>query len=198
MSIDDLAILADALTFALFVTVGGLAAWAVYKASSSRPGLRRSMKVGMSVLAILAVAFAGVAGWPAGDGAEVVAGGVDDRVGRSGTVPMSGPVLARETGPSSPSQSVSGTGVQAPTRAGEADVANSGGDPAGDPTGGATNDHGAQPGAGAQAVSPSSAAPSAPSDGPDGPATDPPGQGGGPEEDGEEPSGHDEDPPPGH
>ena len=44
MSIDDLANLADALTFALLVTVGGLIAWATIRATSRRPNLRRAMK----------------------------------------------------------------------------------------------------------------------------------------------------------
>ena len=48
MSIDDLANLADALTFALLVTVGGLIAWATIRATSRRPNLRRAMKVGLS------------------------------------------------------------------------------------------------------------------------------------------------------
>ena len=64
MSIDDLAILADALTFALLVTVGGLIAWAAIRATSRRPNLRRAMKVGLSSGALLAIGLAGVAMWP--------------------------------------------------------------------------------------------------------------------------------------
>ena len=65
MSTDDLSILADALTFALLVTIGGLVVWGVVRATWRRPALRRAMKVCLSAAALVAVGLAGVALWPA-------------------------------------------------------------------------------------------------------------------------------------
>ncbi|MGZ8596505.1 MAG: hypothetical protein ACXWYJ_12655, partial [Actinomycetota bacterium] len=61
MSTEDLAILADALTFALIVTIGGLILWAVIRSTWRRPALQRAMKVSVSAAALIAVGIAGVA-----------------------------------------------------------------------------------------------------------------------------------------
>jgi hypothetical protein len=65
MSTEDLSILADALTFALLVTIGGLVVWGVVRATWRRPALRRAMKVCLSAAVLGAVGVAGVALWPA-------------------------------------------------------------------------------------------------------------------------------------
>lgn len=65
MTTDDLSILADALTFALLVTAGGLVMWAVARATWHRRRLHRAVKVGMSTTALVAVGLAGIAMWPA-------------------------------------------------------------------------------------------------------------------------------------
>jgi hypothetical protein len=75
MTTDDLSILADALTFALLATGAGLVMWAVARATWRRRGLRRTMKVGMSTTALVAVGLAGIAMWPAArDGVNGIPG----------------------------------------------------------------------------------------------------------------------------
>jgi hypothetical protein len=64
MSTEELAILADALTFALLVTVGGLTVWWVVRLTWRRPALQRVAKVSVSAAALVAVGIAGVAVWP--------------------------------------------------------------------------------------------------------------------------------------
>ena len=86
MSTEDLAILADALTFALIATVGGLILWVVIRSTWRRPALQSAMKVSVSAAALIAIGIAGVAVWaPTREGVTTVAalGGVD--VGRSKT-----------------------------------------------------------------------------------------------------------------
>jgi hypothetical protein len=59
MSIDDLANLADALAFALLVTVGGAISWALAHELSRRPVLRREARAALPGAALLAVVLAG-------------------------------------------------------------------------------------------------------------------------------------------
>ena len=59
MSIDDLANLADALIFALLVTVGGAISWALAHELSRRPVLRREARDALPGAAVLAVVLGG-------------------------------------------------------------------------------------------------------------------------------------------
>jgi hypothetical protein len=90
MSTEDLSILADALTFALLVTIGGLVVWGVVRATWRRPALRRAMRVCLSAAALGAVGIAGVALWPAArQSVTTVAGAAGIDVERGGTSPSS-------------------------------------------------------------------------------------------------------------
>ena len=64
MSTTDLSILADAVTFAILVAIGGAIAYAVARAAWKRHSLRQTAKVGLSAAALVAVGLAGVAVWP--------------------------------------------------------------------------------------------------------------------------------------
>ena len=64
MSTTDLNILADAVTFALLVAVGGLIVYAIARATWKRHALQHTLRVGVSVAALFVVAIAGIAVWP--------------------------------------------------------------------------------------------------------------------------------------
>jgi hypothetical protein len=65
VSTTDLGILADAVTFAILATVGGIVVYAVARTLWRRDAVQQTMKLGLSVAALVAVALAGVALWPA-------------------------------------------------------------------------------------------------------------------------------------
>jgi hypothetical protein len=64
MSTTDLSILADAVTFAILVAIGGAIAYAVARATWKRHSLHPNVRMALSGLALVAVGFAGVALWP--------------------------------------------------------------------------------------------------------------------------------------
>ena len=81
MSTTDLSILADAVTFAILVAIGGAIAYAIARAAWKRRSMHQTAKVGLSAAALVAVGLAGVAVWPtARDGVSSAAGiaGFDD------------------------------------------------------------------------------------------------------------------------
>ena len=87
MSTTDLSILADAVTFAILVAVGGAVAYAIARATWKRRSMHKSVKMGLSGVALVAVGLAGVAVWPsARDGVTSAAaiGGFD--VDSAGTI----------------------------------------------------------------------------------------------------------------
>ncbi|MGZ8632165.1 MAG: hypothetical protein ACXWZF_14575, partial [Actinomycetota bacterium] len=77
MSTTDLSILADAITFAMLVAVGGVIVYAIARSTWKRHALRHTLKVGLSVAALFAVAVAGIAVWPAAREGVNSAAGVD-------------------------------------------------------------------------------------------------------------------------
>ena len=134
MSLDDLSNLADALTFALLVTVSGLIAWTTIKATSRRPGLLRAPKVSMSVAAILAVALVGVAAWPAArETADPAARTDGGRMELGTTVAGAQPLL----GPA-PAQGVRARTLEGSTSTTDADVPSSSSVASGEPGSGST------------------------------------------------------------
>ena len=75
MSTTDLNILADAVTFAMLVAVGGVIVYAIARSTWKRHALRHTLKVGLSVAALFVVAIAGIAVWPAArEGVNTAAG----------------------------------------------------------------------------------------------------------------------------
>ena len=64
MSTTDLSILADAVTFAIMVAIGGAVAYAIARAAWKRRSMPQAAKVGLSAIALVAVGLAGVAVWP--------------------------------------------------------------------------------------------------------------------------------------
>ena len=83
MSPTDLNILADAVTFAMLVAIGGLIVFAAVRSTWKRHVLQHSAKVGLSVLVVVVVVAAGVALWPAAREGVNTAAGVDlDEQGR--------------------------------------------------------------------------------------------------------------------
>ncbi len=103
MTTDDLATLADALTFAMLVTVCGLIAGALIRRMSRRPGLRLGVTVGLCSATLLTAALLGLASLPT---AREGVGTVGEAVvvpGRPRTTPApSGPPVAPEPAPGSP------------------------------------------------------------------------------------------------
>ena len=186
MSLDDLSNLADALTFALLVTVSGLIAWTTIKATSRRPGLLRAPKVSMSVAAILAVALVGVAAWPAArETADPAARTDGGRMELGTTVAGAQPLL----GPA-PAQGVRARTLEGSTSTTDADVPSSSSVASGEPGSGSTIHPSADPDHDPQAA-PSSLPDSG--DASDGLPDAPPGH------DDDTPPGHDDDDtPPGH
>jgi len=74
VSIHDLEILADAMVFAVLVTIGGVISWVFGRELSRRHGLRRDMRVALAGAALIAVGAAGaVIRSSAGDAVPVVA-----------------------------------------------------------------------------------------------------------------------------
>jgi hypothetical protein len=63
MTNTDLSILAEALAFALVITIGGAVLYAVARATLRRTG-RQMLMAGLPVVALIAVALAGTAVWP--------------------------------------------------------------------------------------------------------------------------------------
>ena len=183
MSIDDLAILADALAFALIVTIGGLTSWALSRELSRRPGLRREVRVALSCAALLAVALAGGAMRPtAGDGVDVVAKAVVGPGGLRATNPSSEPREVPEPIPASPSDDGMPRRLEGSLGTeGAVEHSTLGG---GGGSGGPGEDPSTGPGPGTD-TSPSPSPSPTPVDPPDGPPANPPGQppgldGGGP------------------
>ena len=77
MSTTDLNILADAVTFAMLVAVGGVIVYAIARSTWKRHALRHTLKVGLSVAALFVVAIGGIAVWPAAREGVNTAAGVD-------------------------------------------------------------------------------------------------------------------------
>jgi uncharacterized membrane protein YgcG len=77
MSTTDLNILADAVTFAVLVSIGGLIVYAVARSTWKRHALGHSVKVVLSVAAVVAIAIGGVVLWPAAREGVNTAAGVD-------------------------------------------------------------------------------------------------------------------------
>ena len=197
MTIDELAILADALAFAMLVTIGGLTSWALSRELSRRPGLRRQVRAALSCAALLAVVLAGVAMRPtAGDGEVVVAkaavgpGGLraTNLSSESREAPLAVPTSRPEGGILRSFEGSLGT-------EGAVEHSTLGG---GDGSGGHGDDPSTGPGPGTD-TSPDPSPPPSTIDPPDGPPADPPGQdsGGPPGLDGGGPPGQDGEGPPG-
>jgi hypothetical protein len=99
MTNTDLSILADALAFALVITIGGAVLYAVARATLRRTS-RQMLMAGLPVVALIAVALAGTAVWPFARGSVNEALGVRlDEQGRPiatadrpgmGDLPLSG------------------------------------------------------------------------------------------------------------
>ena len=168
MTTDDLSILADALTFALLVTAGGLIMWAVARATWHRRRLNRTAKVGMSTTALVAVGLAGIAMWPAArDGMNGIPGlGTLNDQAESPGPKASSPDLVPPPpkGRSEPGPEAAPTSTAASS---DAPVADTGG--------------GSGPSSGDQATDPPTVPPTVPpvidsTDPPTGPPTDPPTQ----------------------
>src|SRR5688572_29477616 len=101
MSIHDLSVLASALLFAVLVMSGGLLAWQLARAMWLPPSRRRAIRVGLSAGAIVAVAIAGSAMWPAAlDDDAPVAQGIEGTGSPRSTDDSSQPVI-ESTVPSS-------------------------------------------------------------------------------------------------
>jgi hypothetical protein len=194
MTIDDLAILADALAFAMLVTIGGLTCWALSKELSRRPGLRRQVRAALSCAALLAVALTGVAMRPTAgdgvDGVDVVAKAVVGTGGLRATnlssesrqVPVPVPTSPSDGGIPRRLEGSLGTEVERSTLG------------SGDGSGGHGDDPSTGPGPGTDTSPGPSPSPS-PIDPPDGNPDDPPDQP--PGQDGDGPPGLDGGGPPG-
>jgi hypothetical protein len=82
MSTSDLNLLADVLAFAGLVALGGLIVtlvdnYAVESFAWTRQAIRRTLRIGVSIAALVAVSLAGVAVWPATREGVNAAVGVD-------------------------------------------------------------------------------------------------------------------------
>lgn len=135
MSTEDLAILADALTFALLMGAGGLIAWLVIRGVLRRPGVGQSVKVGLSAAALVVVGLAAVAQWPTAR--DVVDPGSDGE-GDPSDQPTTAPTSAVLIAPDAPTMSPSGGGrpdfVEGSSSAGTRSNASNPGGPPADPS----------------------------------------------------------------
>lgn len=113
MSTEDLAILADALTFALLIGAGGLIAWVVIRRVFRGSGVGQGVKVGLSTAALVVVGLAAVAQWPTAP--DVVDPGTDgegDLVDQPTTAPRSAQLMAPQAPTMSSSEGRRAVGVE--------------------------------------------------------------------------------------
>jgi hypothetical protein len=202
MSIHDLSVLGNALMFAVLVTCGGLIARALTRAMWLRPSRRRAIRVGLSVGAIVAVAMAGGAMWPAAlDDDAPVAQGIDGTGSPRSTDDSSPPVVESPV-PSSRDEGGAGRSHEQATAADGglgASIPGANDGPDALDTGPST-DPGAGPGTeptDPPSEPPVSDDPPVQGDDPPGgePSEDPPVQGDDPPGHGDDPPGHGDDPP---